>query len=64
MEPKGSLVIPQDPPLKTHQYSTEGPGVQLNPGAVHRKPVRLYETWIGVYTVKDCNPIQETFIKN
>lgn len=24
----------------------------------------LDETWIGVYTAKDCYPVQETFIRN
>ncbi|KAB0341892.1 hypothetical protein FD754_018818 [Muntiacus muntjak] len=24
----------------------------------------LHETWIGIYTVKDCYPVQETFTKN
>ncbi|XP_029445376.1 mammalian ependymin-related protein 1 [Rhinatrema bivittatum] len=29
-----------------------------------RKPARKYETWVGVYTVKDCYPVQETYTKN
>ncbi|XP_030063636.1 mammalian ependymin-related protein 1 [Microcaecilia unicolor] len=29
-----------------------------------RKPARKYETWVGVYTLKDCYPVQETYTRN
>lgn len=29
-----------------------------------RKPARQHETWVGVYTVKDCYPVQETYTRN
>uniref|UniRef100_A0A3Q3F0X9 Mammalian ependymin-related protein 1 n=1 Tax=Labrus bergylta TaxID=56723 RepID=A0A3Q3F0X9_9LABR len=27
-----------------------------------RKPARQHETWVGVYTLKDCYPVQETYL--
>lgn len=29
-----------------------------------RKPARKNEAWVGVYTVKDCYPVQETYTRN
>ncbi|XP_060899733.1 mammalian ependymin-related protein 1-like [Labrus mixtus] len=29
-----------------------------------RKPARQHETWVGVYTLKDCYPVQETSARN
>ncbi|XP_012691329.2 LOW QUALITY PROTEIN: mammalian ependymin-related protein 1 [Clupea harengus] len=29
-----------------------------------RKPARQNEAWLGVYTVKDCYPVQETYTRN
>uniref|UniRef100_A0A3Q3EKR9 Mammalian ependymin-related protein 1 n=1 Tax=Labrus bergylta TaxID=56723 RepID=A0A3Q3EKR9_9LABR len=29
-----------------------------------RKPARQHETWVGVYTLKDCYPVQETYVRN
>uniref|UniRef100_A0A3Q3EYS6 Mammalian ependymin-related protein 1 n=1 Tax=Labrus bergylta TaxID=56723 RepID=A0A3Q3EYS6_9LABR len=29
-----------------------------------RKPARQHETWVGVYTLKDCYPVQETYARN
>ncbi|XP_061413001.1 mammalian ependymin-related protein 1 [Lethenteron reissneri] len=45
------------------QYLIGGPGDQV---AVQewsdRKPARKFETWLGVYTTKDCYPVHETYI--
>nr|XP_057933791.1 mammalian ependymin-related protein 1 [Doryrhamphus excisus] len=47
------------------QYIIGGPGdnVQVQEWS-DRKPARRHETWVGVYTLKDCYPVQETYIKN
>ncbi|XP_029930783.1 mammalian ependymin-related protein 1 [Myripristis murdjan] len=29
-----------------------------------RKPARKHETWVGVYTTRDCYPVQETYTRN
>uniref|UniRef100_A0A3Q3MP76 Mammalian ependymin-related protein 1 n=1 Tax=Labrus bergylta TaxID=56723 RepID=A0A3Q3MP76_9LABR len=29
-----------------------------------QKPARQHETWVGVYTLKDCYPVQETYVRN
>ncbi|KAK1172178.1 mammalian ependymin-related protein 1 [Acipenser oxyrinchus oxyrinchus] len=29
-----------------------------------RKPARKTEAWVGIYTVKDCYPVQETYTRN
>ncbi|XP_003470134.1 mammalian ependymin-related protein 1 [Cavia porcellus] len=47
------------------QYSIGGPQEQITVQEwSNRKSARTYETWIGVYTAKDCYPVQETFIHN
>uniref|UniRef100_A0A8C5P633 Mammalian ependymin-related protein 1 n=1 Tax=Jaculus jaculus TaxID=51337 RepID=A0A8C5P633_JACJA len=59
---------PIDIPLNStfeDQYSIGGPQEQIMVQEwSDRKSARSYETWIGVYTAKDCYPVQETFIKN
>ncbi|XP_077579701.1 mammalian ependymin-related protein 1 [Stigmatopora nigra] len=47
------------------QYVIGGPGdnVQVQEWS-DRKPARKHETWVGVYTLLDCYPVQETYIKN
>ncbi|XP_028831218.1 mammalian ependymin-related protein 1 [Denticeps clupeoides] len=47
------------------QYFIGGPGDMV---AVQewsdRKPARKNEAWVGVYTLKDCYPVQETYTRN
>ncbi|XP_060939920.1 mammalian ependymin-related protein 1 [Limanda limanda] len=47
------------------QYSIGGPGdsVEVQEWS-DRKPARKHETWVGVYTLKDCYPVQETYAFN
>ncbi|XP_048867020.1 mammalian ependymin-related protein 1 [Brienomyrus brachyistius] len=47
------------------QYIIGGPGdmIQVQEWS-DRKPARKNEAWVGVYTVKDCYPVQETYTKN
>ncbi|XP_056276276.1 mammalian ependymin-related protein 1 [Pseudoliparis swirei] len=47
------------------QYDIGGPGdsVEVQEWS-DRKPARQHETWVGVYTLKDCYPVQETYAKN
>nr|XP_014352870.1 PREDICTED: mammalian ependymin-related protein 1 isoform X2 [Latimeria chalumnae] len=47
------------------QYYIGGPDDQIEVQEwSDRKPGRKYETWVGVYTVKDCYPVQETYTRN
>ncbi|KAK9396557.1 mammalian ependymin-related protein 1 [Crotalus adamanteus] len=47
------------------QYYIGGPGDQIMIQEwSDRKPARKLENWVGVYTVKDCYPVQETYTKN
>uniref|UniRef100_A0ABM5GQD6 Mammalian ependymin-related protein 1 n=1 Tax=Pogona vitticeps TaxID=103695 RepID=A0ABM5GQD6_9SAUR len=47
------------------QYYIGGPGDQIIVQEwSDRKRARKLETWVGVYTVKDCYPVQETYSKN
>ncbi|XP_008939599.1 PREDICTED: mammalian ependymin-related protein 1 [Merops nubicus] len=47
------------------QYYIGGPGDQIMVQEwSDRKPARKSESWVGVYTVKDCYPVQETYTKN
>uniref|UniRef100_G1KU93 Mammalian ependymin-related protein 1 n=2 Tax=Anolis carolinensis TaxID=28377 RepID=G1KU93_ANOCA len=47
------------------QYYIGGPGDQIMVQEwSDRKRARKLETWVGVYTVKDCYPVQETYTKN
>ncbi|KAM3929014.1 mammalian ependymin-related protein 1 [Leptodactylus fuscus] len=68
---KNSLTEPWDPydipdnSTYEDQYYIGGPGDQiLVQEWSDRKPARKYETWVGVYTDKDCYPVQETYTKN
>ncbi|XP_073347333.1 mammalian ependymin-related protein 1 isoform X2 [Pagrus major] len=47
------------------QYIIGGPGdnVEVQEWS-DRKPARQHETWVGVYTVEDCYPVQETYTRN
>ncbi|XP_029380838.1 mammalian ependymin-related protein 1 isoform X2 [Echeneis naucrates] len=47
------------------QYFIGGPGdnVEVQEWS-DRKPARQHETWVGVYTLKDCYPVQETYTRN
>ncbi|XP_012708976.2 mammalian ependymin-related protein 1 [Fundulus heteroclitus] len=47
------------------QYIIGGPGdnVEVQEWS-DRKPARQHEAWVGVYTLKDCYPVQETYTKN
>ncbi|XP_016280116.2 mammalian ependymin-related protein 1 [Monodelphis domestica] len=58
------LDIPQNSTFED-QYYIGGPQDQIMIQEwSDRKAARKYETWIGVYTVKDCYPVQETYIRN
>ncbi|XP_057232947.1 mammalian ependymin-related protein 1 [Malurus melanocephalus] len=47
------------------QYYIGGPGDEIMVQEwSDRKPARKSESWVGVYTVKDCYPVQETYTKN
>ncbi|XP_006887684.1 PREDICTED: mammalian ependymin-related protein 1 [Elephantulus edwardii] len=68
---KMTLTIPWDPldiPQNStfeDEYSIGGPQEQIMVQEwSDRKSARAYETWIGIYTAKDCYPVQETFTKN
>uniref|UniRef100_A0A3P8RWR5 Mammalian ependymin-related protein 1 n=1 Tax=Amphiprion percula TaxID=161767 RepID=A0A3P8RWR5_AMPPE len=47
------------------QYFIGGPGdsVEVQEWS-DRKPARQHETWVGIYTLKDCYPVQETYTRN
>lgn len=47
------------------QYTVGGPGdsVEVQEWS-DRKPARQHETWVGVYTLKDCYPVLETYTMN
>lgn len=63
-EPWDPLDIPQNATFED-QYSIGGPQEQITVQEwSDRKSARSYETWIGIYTTKDCYPVQETFTKN
>uniref|UniRef100_A0A3Q3FZ77 Mammalian ependymin-related protein 1 n=2 Tax=Labrus bergylta TaxID=56723 RepID=A0A3Q3FZ77_9LABR len=51
--------------LTEDQYIIGGPGdnVEVQEWS-DRKPARQHETWVGVYTLKDCYPVQETYARN
>ncbi|XP_032938661.1 mammalian ependymin-related protein 1 isoform X1 [Catharus ustulatus] len=68
---KISLTEPWDPydiPANStyeDQYSIGGPGDEVMVQEwSDRKPARKLESWVGIYTVKDCYPVQETYTKN
>ncbi|KAG8442757.1 hypothetical protein GDO86_011532 [Hymenochirus boettgeri] len=68
---KNSLTDPWDPydipenSTYEDQYYIGGPGDQIFVQEwSDRKPARKYETWVGVYTLVDCYPVQETYTKN
>ncbi|KAF4801064.1 ependymin related 1 [Turdus rufiventris] len=68
---KISLTEPWDPydiPANStyeDQYSIGGPGDEVTVQEwSDRKPARKLESWVGIYTVKDCYPVQETYTKN
>ncbi|KAL4623387.1 mammalian ependymin-related protein 1-like [Arapaima gigas] len=47
------------------QYFIGGPGDKIEVEEwSDRKPARKNEAWVGVYTVKDCYPVQETYTRN
>ncbi|KAL6490308.1 hypothetical protein MHYP_G00006530 [Metynnis hypsauchen] len=59
---------PYDIPMNStyeDQYFIGGPGDMIEVQEwSDRKPARKHETWVGVYTLKDCYPVQETYAKN
>ncbi|XP_038666329.1 mammalian ependymin-related protein 1, partial [Scyliorhinus canicula] len=47
------------------EYNIGGPGDQIKVQEwSDRKPARKFEQWVGVYTVKDCYPVQETYTES
>uniref|UniRef100_A0A671L3J3 Mammalian ependymin-related protein 1 n=1 Tax=Sinocyclocheilus anshuiensis TaxID=1608454 RepID=A0A671L3J3_9TELE len=51
--------------LTEDQYFIGGPGDMIEVQEwSDRKPARKNEAWVGVYTLKDCYPVQETYTKN
>ncbi|XP_074140583.1 mammalian ependymin-related protein 1 [Sminthopsis crassicaudata] len=58
------LDIPQNSTYED-QYYIGGPQDQIMVQEwSDRKPARKFETWVGIYTVKDCYPVQETYTRN
>ncbi|XP_066537468.1 mammalian ependymin-related protein 1 [Hoplias malabaricus] len=59
---------PYDIPMNStyeDQYFIGGPGDMIEVQEwSDRKPARKHEAWVGVYTLKDCYPVQETYTKN
>ncbi|KAL0966730.1 hypothetical protein UPYG_G00299400 [Umbra pygmaea] len=59
---------PFDIPLNStfeDQYFIGGPGDMIEVQEwSDRKPARKNEAWVGVYTLKDCYPVQETYTRN
>ncbi|KAI4872479.1 hypothetical protein NFI96_017477, partial [Prochilodus magdalenae] len=59
---------PYDIPMNStfeDQYYIGGPGDMIEVQEwSDRKPARKHETWVGVYTLNDCYPVQETYTKN
>ncbi|XP_049637851.1 mammalian ependymin-related protein 1 [Suncus etruscus] len=63
-DPWDPLDIPENSTFED-QYSIGGPQEQITVQEwSDRKSARSYETWIGIYTLKDCYPVQEIFTKN
>ncbi|CAL1580684.1 unnamed protein product [Knipowitschia caucasica] len=47
------------------EYTVGGPGDSMEVQEwSDRKPARQHESWVGMYTVKDCYPVQETYTQN
>ncbi|KAM8967331.1 mammalian ependymin-related protein 1 [Pelodytes ibericus] len=64
IEPWDPYDIPANSTYEDHYY-IGGPGDQITVQEwSDRKPARKQETWVGVYTDKDCYPVQETYTKN
>ncbi|XP_072905687.1 mammalian ependymin-related protein 1 [Hemitrygon akajei] len=64
LEPWDPYDIPDNSTYED-QYNIGGPGDQIEVQEwSDRKPARKFETWVGVYTVKDCYPVQETYTKS
>ncbi|XP_026792729.1 mammalian ependymin-related protein 1 [Pangasianodon hypophthalmus] len=68
---KLNLTEPWDPydiPMNStyeDQYFIGGPGDMIEVQEwSDRKQARKDETWVGVYTLKDCYPVHETYTKN
>ncbi|XP_026988842.2 mammalian ependymin-related protein 1 [Tachysurus fulvidraco] len=59
---------PYDIPMNStyeDQYFIGGPGDMIEVQEwSDRKHARKDETWVGVYTLKDCYPVHETYTKN
>ncbi|KAM4706078.1 mammalian ependymin-related protein 1 [Rhinophrynus dorsalis] len=63
-EPWDPYDIPENSTYED-KYYIGGPGDEITVQEwSDRKPARKYETWIGVYTDKDCYPVHETYVKN
>ncbi|XP_034985835.2 mammalian ependymin-related protein 1 [Zootoca vivipara] len=63
-EPWDPYDIPDNSTYEDQNY-IGGPGDQIMVQEwSDRKPARKSETWVGVYTVKDCYPVQETYTRN
>ncbi|XP_055490619.1 mammalian ependymin-related protein 1 [Leucoraja erinacea] len=64
IQPWDPYDIPNNSTYEDH-YSIGGPGDQIVVQEwSDRKPARKFETWVGIYTVKDCYPVQETYAKS
>ncbi|XP_053324001.1 mammalian ependymin-related protein 1 [Spea bombifrons] len=63
-EPWDPYDIPENSTFEDHFY-IGGPGDQITVQEwSDRKPARKSETWVGIYTDKDCYPVQEIYTKN
>ncbi|MBN3324651.1 EPDR1 protein, partial [Atractosteus spatula] len=63
-EPWDAYDIPDNSTYED-QYFIGGPGDKIEVQEwSDRKPARKNEAWVGVYTVQDCYPVQETYTRN
>uniref|UniRef100_A0A8C5MZZ6 Mammalian ependymin-related protein 1 n=1 Tax=Leptobrachium leishanense TaxID=445787 RepID=A0A8C5MZZ6_9ANUR len=63
-EPWDPYDVPENSTFEDHYY-IGGPGDQITVQEwSDRKPARQHEKWVGVYSDKDCYPVQETYMKN
>ncbi|MCJ8731791.1 hypothetical protein PDJAM_G00203670 [Pangasius djambal] len=63
-EPWDAYDIPMNSTYED-QYFIGGPGDMIEVQEwSDRKQARKDETWVGVYTLKDCYPVHETYTKN
>lgn len=58
------LKIHSEPQIPTSEKKMVSVGLNLQFFSHHVLVVPPDETWVGIYTLKDCYPVQETYTKN